>query len=51
MSTLPRRIVMPLGPWPEPEKLTPAQVAQRRAARQKQIGKTKAPNGRGVKRT
>ena len=34
----------PLGEWPAFSGLTPAQRAQRAAARQAQIGKPKAPN-------
>lgn len=44
------RLVTPLGPQTEGPTLTRAQLEQRRAARLKQIGHTKAPNGQGIKR-
>jgi hypothetical protein len=40
----PSRIAMPLGEWPEATPLTPAQIAQRQAARKAQVGKSKAAN-------
>lgn len=40
----PSRIAMPLGEWPEFVPLTEAQIEQRRAARLRQIGRSKAAN-------
>ena len=44
------RVVRPLGPFQPSTELTPAQIEQRRAARLRQVGQTKAANGEGVKR-
>ena len=38
------RVEMPLGEWPEEANLTPAQIEQRREARQRQAGKPKSAN-------
>lgn len=38
------RVERLMGPWEESATLTPSQLAQRRWAREKQIGMSKAPN-------